>query len=112
MQAQEGQISRERHTKSEVGLPRVNADYASLPINLSPSVTPSSPTECQPTIGLIGMGAMGRMYAQRLGAAGWRRFVSLLRLFGKGSNGPSLTRIHVCDLPEKYEQLKRDYEGA
>ena len=30
----------------------------------------------------------------------------------KGSNWPSLARIHVCDLPEKYEQLKRDYEGA
>jgi hypothetical protein len=84
MQAQEGQISRERHTRSDAGLSRVNIDYATLPINLSPSVTPSSLTESQPTIGLIGMGAMGRMYAQRLGAAGWRRFVSLLPLFDKG----------------------------
>lgn len=112
MQAQGGKISGERHTKSEAGLSRVNVDYATLPINLSPSVTPFSPTECQPTIGLIGMGAMGRMYAQRLGAAGWRRFVDFFDCLVKGSNEPSLARIHVCDLPEKYEQLKRDYEGA
>ncbi|KAF8901188.1 prephenate dehydrogenase [Gymnopilus junonius] len=45
--------------------------YASLPINVSPNVSPSAPFSDQPTIGLIGMGAMGRMYAKHLGDAGW-----------------------------------------
>ncbi|KAJ7601697.1 hypothetical protein FB45DRAFT_913945 [Roridomyces roridus] len=47
----------------------------------------------QPTIGLIGMGAMGRMYAKYLSEGGW-------------------TKIHVCDLPSKYEQLKTEYAGV
>ncbi len=47
--------------------------YAILPINVPPDVSPSSPPEMQPTIGLIGMGAMGRMYAKYLGEAGWCR---------------------------------------
>jgi hypothetical protein len=47
--------------------------YATLPINVSPDVSPSSPSGIQPTIGLIGMGAMGRMYAKYLGDAGWCR---------------------------------------
>ncbi|RDB23036.1 Prephenate dehydrogenase [NADP(+)] [Hypsizygus marmoreus] len=57
---------------------------------IDPNVSPSSPRDAQPTIGLIGMGAMGRMYAKRLCEAGWQK-------------------IHVCDLPSKFEDLKRDY---
>ncbi|KAJ7438467.1 hypothetical protein FB451DRAFT_1152009 [Mycena latifolia] len=53
-------------------------------------VSPASPVEKQPTIGLIGMGAMGRMYAKYLSKAGWKK-------------------IHVCDLPAKYEGLKEEY---
>ncbi|KAJ7510185.1 prephenate dehydrogenase [Mycena galericulata] len=55
-----------------------------------PDVSPASPPEKQPSIGLIGMGAMGRMYAKYLSKAGWKK-------------------IHVCDLPNKYEGLKEEY---
>ncbi|KAJ7100465.1 prephenate dehydrogenase [Mycena epipterygia] len=58
--------------------------------NFPPDVSPSSAMEAQPTIGLIGMGAMGRMYAKYLSQAGWKK-------------------IHVCDQREKYEALKKDY---
>ncbi|KAF9529948.1 prephenate dehydrogenase [Crepidotus variabilis] len=64
--------------------------YEALPLSVDPNVTPNSPREVQPTIGLIGMGAMGRMYAKYLGEAGW-------------------CKINVCDVPEKFEQLKEDY---
>jgi phosphoglycerate dehydrogenase-like enzyme len=40
---------------------------------IDPNVTPSFPIDAQPTIGLIGMGAMGRMYAEYLSRAGWRK---------------------------------------
>ncbi|CEG83781.1 Putative Prephenate dehydrogenase (NADP) [Rhizopus microsporus] len=43
-------------------------------------------------IGIIGAGGMGRFYAQRLAKAGWKK-------------------VNVCDLPEKYEQLKKEFEG-
>ncbi|CAG7853863.1 Probable prephenate dehydrogenase [NADP(+)] Short=PRDH [Serendipita indica DSM 11827] len=55
----------------------------------NPNATPASPLEEQPTIGLIGMGEMGKMYARHLSAAGWKK-------------------IHVCDLPQKYEALKHE----
>ncbi|KAJ7689786.1 prephenate dehydrogenase [Mycena rosella] len=58
--------------------------------SFSPDVSPASPADAQPTIGLIGMGAMGKMYAKYLAQAGW-------------------TRIHVCDQPEKYDALKAEY---
>lgn len=38
--------------------------------------TPESPAEEQPSIGLIGMGEMGRMYAKHLSQAGWKRQVT------------------------------------
>lgn len=41
-------------------------------------VTPQDPDDEQPVIGLIGMGAMGRMYAEHLSYAGWKRCVWLL----------------------------------
>lgn len=39
-----------------------------------PDVSPESPFEEQPVIGLIGMGEMGRMYAKHLSNAGWKRY--------------------------------------
>ncbi|EJD07212.1 uncharacterized protein FOMMEDRAFT_149722 [Fomitiporia mediterranea MF3/22] len=56
------------------------------------NVTPDAPEDEQPVIGLIGMGEMGRMYAHHLSCAGWKK-------------------IHVCDRPEKYEQLQQDMRG-
>jgi prephenate dehydrogenase (NADP+) len=41
-----------------------------------PDVTPDLPIADQPTIGLIGMGAMGRMYAKHLSDAGWKKCAS------------------------------------
>ncbi|KAI0093716.1 Prephenate dehydrogenase [Irpex rosettiformis] len=55
-------------------------------------VTPGAPAEEQPAIGLIGMGAMGTMYAKHLSAGGWKR-------------------IFICDLPSKYEALQKTYEN-
>ncbi|KAI0636555.1 Prephenate dehydrogenase [Trametes polyzona] len=60
---------------------------------IRPDVTPDSPIEEQPAIGLIGMGAMGNMYARYLSEAGWKK-------------------IYICDLPSKYEALKAKYEGV
>ncbi|KAL4066099.1 hypothetical protein V8B97DRAFT_1933931 [Scleroderma yunnanense] len=57
------------------------------------NVSPSDPIEQQPTIGLIGMGAMGSMYAKHLSDAGWKK-------------------ISVCDRPEKFESLKEAYNGV
>jgi prephenate dehydrogenase (NADP+) len=37
--------------------------------------SPTSPEDEQPAIGLIGMGAMGRMYADCFSKAGWKRHV-------------------------------------
>ncbi|KAJ5214145.1 hypothetical protein N7449_001314 [Penicillium cf. viridicatum] len=41
------------------------------------------------SIGIIGMGDMGKMYAQRLSDAGWR--------------------INACDRPENFESLKQEF---
>ncbi|KAL7958558.1 hypothetical protein V8C34DRAFT_282614 [Trichoderma compactum] len=43
------------------------------------------------TVGLIGMGDMGRMYADRLSEAGWR--------------------ILACDREDRYDSLKEKYNG-
>ncbi|KAJ7709536.1 prephenate dehydrogenase [Mycena rosella] len=61
--------------------------------SLRDDISPATPVEDQPTIGLIGMGAMGRMYAKYLSKAGWKK-------------------IHVCDLPAKYEGLREEYAGT
>ncbi|KAI0807841.1 Prephenate dehydrogenase [Fomes fomentarius] len=58
-----------------------------------PYVTPEMPVEEQPAIGLIGMGAMGSLYARSFSEAGWKK-------------------IYICDLPDKYEALKAKYEGV
>ncbi|KIJ59091.1 hypothetical protein HYDPIDRAFT_118849 [Hydnomerulius pinastri MD-312] len=57
------------------------------------NVSPNDPIEDQPIIGLIGMGAMGTMYAKHLSEAGWKK-------------------ISVCDIPDKFESLKRTYQGV
>jgi threonine dehydrogenase-like Zn-dependent dehydrogenase len=53
---------------------------------------PTDAENDQPTLGVIGMGAMGRMYVNQFAKAGWKK-------------------IHVCDLPAKYEALRKDYSG-
>ncbi|KAG8530008.1 uncharacterized protein KY384_005490 [Bacidia gigantensis] len=40
-------------------------------------------------VGIIGMGDMGKMYARRIGAAGWR--------------------VKACDQPEKYDALRAEF---
>lgn len=60
---------------------------------ISPDVSPDAPLEEQPAIGLIGMGAMGSMYAKYLAAAGWKK-------------------IYVCDMPSKYETLKETWKDT
>ncbi|KAI0299406.1 prephenate dehydrogenase [Multifurca ochricompacta] len=60
---------------------------------IRPHVTPETPIDEQPTIGLIGMGAMGKMYAEYLSAAGWKK-------------------INVCDLPERFDSLKAAYKDV
>ncbi|SGZ31864.1 BQ5605_C042g12023 [Microbotryum silenes-dioicae] len=52
----------------------------------------------RPIIGLIGMGEMGKMYAEALSKAG-------------GSTVLDGRRIHVCDLPSKYYQLVEYCKG-
>lgn len=42
---------------------------------IDPAVTPDAPLEAQPTLGLIGMGAMGTMYAKAFAAEGWKKWV-------------------------------------
>lgn len=37
-------------------------------------ISPDASIEEQPTIGLIGMGEMGKMYAKRLSDAGWKKY--------------------------------------
>ncbi|KZT09557.1 Prephenate dehydrogenase [Laetiporus sulphureus 93-53] len=59
---------------------------------IRPSVSTDSPIEEQPAIGVIGMGAMGTMYAHYLALGGWKK-------------------IYVCDQPSGYEALKAKYEG-
>ncbi|OSX65504.1 hypothetical protein POSPLADRAFT_1133987 [Postia placenta MAD-698-R-SB12] len=61
---------------------------------IHPDVTPDSPIEEQPALGVIGMGSMGTLYVKHLEAGGWKRQV-----------------IYVCDQPSKYESLKATYEG-
>lgn len=49
----------------------------SIPIDLSPD----HPFDQQPTIGLIGMGAMGTMYAKLLSDAGWKKYTPSSHLY-------------------------------
>ena len=38
-----------------------------------PNVPPNAPIEEQPAIGIIGMGAMGSLYARCFSQAGWKK---------------------------------------
>lgn len=49
--------------------------HPKIPMGIADDVTPQSPVEKQPIIGLIGMGAMGTMYAQQFVDAGWKKCV-------------------------------------
>ncbi|RUP47009.1 hypothetical protein BC936DRAFT_146229 [Jimgerdemannia flammicorona] len=57
-------------------------------------------------IGIIGMGDMGRLYARRIHAAGWKQLISralkTYRIYDS---------VNVCDLPSKYESLKAELQG-
>lgn len=72
------------------------------------------------SIGIIGMGEMGKMYADRLAKGGWKKSVPppLARPHSSQKSGQlirtrlSLTRINVCDLPEKFDQLSAYCEGT
>ena len=75
-------------------------------------VSPNHPLEQQPTIGLIGMGAMGTMYAKHLSDAGWKKYVSSSHPRLCHADTPVAQRISVCDLPEKFESLRRTYKGT
>ncbi|ORY93324.1 hypothetical protein BCR43DRAFT_558434 [Syncephalastrum racemosum] len=44
-------------------------------------------------LGIIGAGGMGRFYANRLSKAGWKK-------------------IFICDLPEKYDQLREEFRDT
>lgn len=72
---------------------------------INPQVTPLVPLEDQPTIGLIGMGAMGKMYAKYLGEAGWKKWLL--------SNSSFL--CHSYDLVEfmsvTYRRSMRNWKG-
>ncbi|BGP09161.1 putative prephenate dehydrogenase [NADP(+)] [Rhodotorula toruloides] len=54
---------------------------------------PALPPVSEAVIGLIGMGEMGKMYAERL------------------SKGGQCKKINVCDLPERYDQLVEYCKG-
>ncbi|KAG1752284.1 uncharacterized protein EDB91DRAFT_1101562 [Suillus paluster] len=60
---------------------------------LRTNLSPNDPVDQHPTIGLIGMGAMGAMYATHLSNAGWKK-------------------ISVCDIPEKFDSLKLQYANV
>ena len=44
---------------------------------VDPTVSPDAPAAEQPVLGIIGMGAMGKMYAKQLSKAGWKRSVRI-----------------------------------
>jgi prephenate dehydrogenase (NADP+) len=61
-------------------------------------------------LGIIGAGGMGRFYAQTLSNAGWKKYLDLF-LAWLTRELTDLYSVNVCDLPEKYENLKKDFEG-
>ena len=59
------------------------------------------------------MGAMGRMYAQYLSSAGWRKRKHVFPSKTTHTNHSLLLhRINVCDLPSKYADLQRDFAAT
>lgn len=55
--------------------------------------TPDAQVGDQPTIGIIGMGEMGKMYARILSRAGW-------------------AKINVCDRPENFDRLREEMKNT
>ncbi|KAK6352976.1 prephenate dehydrogenase (NADP(+)) [Orbilia brochopaga] len=51
-----------------------------------------SVSQANVTVGIIGMGDMGRLYARKISQAGWK--------------------VIACDTPEKYAGLKAEFEGG
>jgi prephenate dehydrogenase (NADP+) len=51
----------------------------------------------------IGLGDMGRLYARLISKAGWKYEVASNR---------ANSRVNACDRPEKFEQIKKDFEGV
>jgi phosphoglycerate dehydrogenase-like enzyme len=47
--------------------------HATAMMIIRPDVTPAAPEHEQPTVGIIGMGAMGKMYTKYLSEAGWKK---------------------------------------
>ncbi|EWC44440.1 putative prephenate dehydrogenase [Drechslerella stenobrocha 248] len=60
-------------------------------MSAAPSVLPSKAPQ-DATIGIIGMGDMGRLYARKLSEAGWK--------------------VTACDQPDRYAALKAEFEGS
>ncbi|KAF3090581.1 prephenate dehydrogenase (NADP(+)) [Orbilia oligospora] len=54
-----------------------------------PIAPPANPQDA--TVGIIGMGDMGRLYAKTISGAGWK--------------------VTACDRPDKYEALKDEFQG-
>lgn len=69
-----------------------------------PYVTPEMPAEEQPAIGLIGMGAMGSLYARSFSEAGWK----------KCAISPARTRGSQTDMPlqDIHMRSSRQVRGA
>jgi prephenate dehydrogenase (NADP+) len=61
-------------------------------------------------VGIIGMGDMGKMYARRIAAAGWR-CVPRVYFRGLWNLTNSVSRVNACDRPDKYESLKAEFAG-
>ena len=89
---------------------------AELPI-MSKSSTSSTRDRLTISVGIIGMGDMGKMYARRLSEAGWK--------YVPGFNLPlqmlcfrvpwfiilTVFRVNACDRDDKFEALKEEYKG-
>lgn len=53
---------------------RTIGSYLSFTTSIMPGLPdPNDPLEQQPTIGIIGMGAMGKMYANEFARTGWKK---------------------------------------
>lgn len=62
-------------------------------------------------IGIIGMGDMGRLYANRISKAGWR-FVPIIDWYiSMATHTFLLVRVNACDRDERYEALTDEFKG-
>ncbi|KXS99538.1 hypothetical protein AC578_4250 [Pseudocercospora eumusae] len=58
-------------------------------------------------VGIIGMGDMGKMYARRIADAGWKARLYMI-LSGRYTD---TSRVHACDVPEKFDALKSEFDS-